>query len=102
MQEEANKDYSDIIFYNSPEGRVKVEVIYEDETFWLSQKRMAELFGVDVRTINEHLKNIFESSELEQKATIRKIRIVQKEGNREVAREVDFYSFDAIIAVGRV
>ena len=80
MTEEENKGYSDIIFYNSPEGNVKVEVIYEDETFWLIQKRMAELFGVDVRTINEHLKNIFISSELEEDSVIRKIRITASDG----------------------
>lgn len=91
---------ADILFYNSPAGNVKVEVIFNDETFWLNQKRLAELFGVDVRTINEHLQNIFNSGELEREATIRKIRIVQKEGNRDVAREVDFYNLDAAIAVG--
>jgi hypothetical protein len=89
-----------LIFYNSPEGAVKVEVIFNDETFWLSQKRMAELFEVDVRTINEHLQNIFNTNELQPGATIRKIRIVQKEGSRDVSREVDFYNLDAIIAVG--
>lgn len=91
---------ADILFYNSPPGNVKVEVIFNDETFWLNQKRLAELFGVDVRTINEHLQNIFNSGELEREATIRKIRIVQNEGNRDVAREVDFYNLDAAIAVG--
>ena len=68
--------------------------------FWLTQKRMAELFGVDVRTINEHLQNIYYSNELQKEATIRKIRIVQPEGKREVSRELDFYNLDAIIAVG--
>lgn len=81
---------ADIIFYSSPAGNVKVEVIFNDETFWLNQKRLAELFGVDVRTINEHLQNIFGSGELDREATIRKIRIVQKEGSRDVAREVDW------------
>jgi len=61
---------------------------------------MAELFGVDVRTVNEHLKNIFETGELSQNSTIRKFRIVQQEGSREVTRNVDFYILDAIIAVG--
>ena len=61
---------------------------------------MAELFGVDVRTINEHLQNIYNTGELEREATIRKIRIVQKEGNRHVARDVDFFILDAIIAIG--
>jgi hypothetical protein len=59
MDNSQQPQFSDIIFYNSPEGNVKVEVIFNDETFWLSQKRMAELFGVDVRTVNEHLQNIF-------------------------------------------
>ena len=59
---------------------------------------MAELFSVDVRTVNEHLKNIYKTTELLREATIRKIRIVQKEGNRDVARDVDFYNLDAIIA----
>jgi hypothetical protein len=74
--------------------------MYSVETFWLSQKKMADLFGVDVRTINEHLQNIFTSQELQRDATIRKFRIVQQEGSREVARDVEFYDLDAIIAVG--
>jgi hypothetical protein len=91
---------SEIIFYTSPDGVAKVEVLYEEETFWLTQRRIAELFGVDVRTINEHIGNIFESGELDREATIRKFRIVQIEGAREVGRELDHYSLDAIIAVG--
>jgi hypothetical protein len=77
-----------------------VDVFYEEETFWLTQKRMAELFGVDVRTINEHLGNIYDSGDLARISTIRKFRIVQKEGTRNVGREVDFYNLDAIISVG--
>lgn len=91
---------SNIIFYTTPNGQVNIQVQYEDGSFWLTQKRMGELFGVDVRTVNEHLKNIYQSGELQSEATIRKIRIVQKEGNREVSREIDFYNLDAIIAVG--
>lgn len=91
---------SDIILYTTPVGQVRVEVYFEDETFWLSQRRMSELFGVEVPTINYHLKEIFKNGELEEIRTIRKIRIVQTEGNREVNREVDFYNLDAIIAVG--
>ncbi len=68
----------EIILYTTPQGGVRLEVIYHDETFWLSQKRMAELFGVDVRTISEHLINIYGSNELQESSTIRKIRIVQK------------------------
>ncbi len=93
-------EFNDILLYSTPEGQVKIEVIYEGETFWLNQKRMAELFGVTLPTINEHLKHIYQSNELQESATIRKIRIVQLEGKREVSREVDFYNLDAIIAVG--
>lgn len=77
-----------------------MDVIYEGETFWLSQKKMAELFGVDVRTVSEHLQNIYKSGELAEEATVRKFRIVQIEGSREVTREIEFYNLDAIIAVG--
>lgn len=91
---------SEIILYTSPDGVAKVEVFFEDENFWLTQRRMAELFGVSVPTINEHLATIFESGELDREATIRKFRIVQVEGGREVERELDHYSIDAIIAVG--
>ena len=91
---------SDIIFYSSPEGDVKIEVIFNDETFWLTQKRMSELFGVESNTITYHLKEIYKSAELQEDATTRKIRVVQKEGNRDVTRDLDFYNLDAIIAVG--
>jgi len=90
----------EILLYSVPEGKATIEVFFEAETFWLSQRKMAELFNVDVRTVNEHLKNIFSTGELEQLSTIRKFRIVQKEGSREVSREIDFYNLDAIIAVG--
>ena len=90
----------DIVLYQSENGNTKIEVLYDNEDFWLTQKTMAELFSVKVNTINYHLKEIFLSGELEENATIRKIRIVQKEGNREVERNTDFYSLDAIIAVG--
>ena len=90
----------EIIFYSTPDGAVRVEVFFEGETFWLSQKKMAELFGIGVQTISHHLQEIYKSNELSEMATIRKYRIVQTEGAREVAREVDFYNLDAIIAVG--
>ena len=78
-----DKNSSDIILYTDPRGHVRVEVYYEDETFWLSQKRMAELFGVEVHTINYHLKEIFKSGELTEDPTIRKFRIVQTESGQE-------------------
>ena len=90
---------SNIILYTSNNGEVSVQVQYEDGTFWLTQKRMADLFGVNVKTINEHLKNLYQTSELQEDRTIRKIRIVQKEGKRDVERELTFYHLDAIIAV---
>jgi hypothetical protein len=89
-----------ILLYQTSETNVNVEVTYLDESFWLSQKAIAQLFEVDLRTVNEHLQNIFNSLELEKKSTNRKIRIVQTEGKREVSREIDFYNLDAIIAVG--
>ena len=99
-----NKDHTpqsnELIFYSSPNGDVKVEVFFQEETFWLSQKKMAELFGVESNTVTYHLKEIYQSGELEQVSTTRKIRVVQKEGNRDVSRDVDFYNLDAIIAVG--
>ncbi len=67
---------NNIILYTTSDGHVNIQVQFEDDTFWLTQKRMAELFGVDVRTVNEHLQNIFKSGELEKEATIRKIRMV--------------------------
>ena len=88
------------LFYSGPDGKQHIEVYYAGETVWLTQKRMAELFDVDVRTVNEHLQNIFESGELAESATIRKFRIVQEEGGREVEREVNFYNLDVIISVG--
>jgi len=90
----------EILLYTAPDGNANIEVFFENETFWLSQKKMAELFNVDVRTINEHLKNIYNTGELTAGATIRKFRIVQKEGSRDVSREIDFFNLDTIIAVG--
>ena len=77
-----------------------INVRYEDETLWLTQKMMAELFDVSIPTINEHLKNIYNTGELEKTATIRKFRIVQKEGAREVTREIEHYNLDAVISLG--
>lgn len=81
---------SEIILYTDPQGQVRVEVYFEAETFWLSQKKMAALFGKDVRTIHEHLKNIFATKELDRDSTIRNFRIVQTEGQREVSRAMDY------------
>ena len=95
-----NSVSSNILLYKTAQGDTKVEVIFNSETFWMSQKRMAELFGVDVRTVSYHLGQIYESGELTKEATIRKIWIVQNEGERDVERSPLFYNLDAIIAVG--
>jgi hypothetical protein len=91
---------SQFLLYTAPNGAVKVDVYFQKETAWLTQKALAELFGVQVPAINKHLKNIFESGELKREATISKMEIVRNEGGREVGREVEFYNLDAIIAVG--
>ena len=90
----------EILLYQTEDGDTRVEVRLQEETVWLSQKLMAELFQKDVRTINEHIKNIYEEGELLPEATIRKFRIVQQEGSREVARQVDHYNLDVIISAG--
>lgn len=86
--------------YTDSNGAVKLDVFIEDETIWLSQKLMAELFEVDVRTISEHIQNIYKTQELDEISTVRNFRIVQKEGTREVNREIAYYNLDMIIAVG--
>lgn len=88
------------ILYNLPDNSGSVQAIVQDETIFLTQKAMAELFGVEVNTINYHLKEIYSTGELIEDSTIRKIRTVQKEGNRQVERERAFYNLDAIISVG--
>ncbi len=96
----SNSLSSNILLYKTTQGDTRIEVIFNSETFWMSQKRMADLFGVDVRTINYHLGQIYDSGELTKEATIRKIGIVQSEGERDVERTPLFYNLDAIIAVG--
>jgi hypothetical protein len=91
---------AEFLIFTKQAGEGTIEVRVENETVWLTQKLMAVLFEVDVRTISEHVGNIYETGEQRREATVRKFRIVQKEGNREVARNVDFYNLDAIIAVG--
>ncbi|MCF6777750.1 virulence RhuM family protein [Thiotrichales bacterium 19X7-9] len=91
---------SQIKIYQTKEGHTQIDVKFEDETLWLSQKQMADLFDKDIRTINEHIHNIYKENELEQKATIRKFQIVQTEGNRQVKRNIEHYNLDMIISVG--
>lgn len=94
-----NKELQFLI-YSTPEENVLVDVVVKDENIWVTQKAMAELFGVKVPAISKHLKNIFEEGELQQKSTISKMEIVQSEGTRNIKRLVDFYNLDAIISVG--
>jgi hypothetical protein len=91
---------AEFLIFTTQAGEQSIEARYADETVWLTQKLMAELFAVDVRTISEHLKNIYETGEVQHQATIRKFRIVQTEGNREVERSINFFNLDAIISVG--
>lgn len=91
---------SNILLYETEDGKINVDVILKDETIWLSQKSMSELFDVNVPAINKHLNNIYEEKELDKNSTISKMEIVRKEGNRNVNRKLEFYNLDAIIAVG--
>lgn len=90
----------EIILYRAADDAVRIEVLYESETFWLDQRRMAELFGVEIPNIFYHLKEIYASGELRREATLKKILRVQREGNRDVRREIEIYSLDVIISVG--
>ena len=95
------ENLKDLIIYQSQNNKnISVEVLYNGEDFWLTQKSMAKLFNVAENNITYHLQNIFKTKELEEIRTTQKIRVVQKEGNRKVSRELIFYSLDAIIAVG--
>lgn len=88
---------SNIIFYNSPQGNVQIEVVYNAETFWLTQKKMAELFGVEVPAISKHLKNIFNSGELQESSVVSKMEITAEDGKKY---QTTFYNLDTVIAVG--
>lgn len=91
------RENADIIFYSNPEGNLRVELTFDGETFWTTQKRMAEIFNVDVRTISYHLQQIFDSGELNKYSVIQKIKIT---ANDEKLYDTKFYNLDAIIAVG--
>jgi hypothetical protein len=91
---------SNIVIYEDKNGQVELRADIEKDTIWATQVQIATLFDVDVRTINEHLMNIFKTAELDENSAIRKFRIVQNEGGRKVKRDTNFYNLDAIIAVG--
>jgi hypothetical protein len=100
MTEPNSPPTSEIVFYQGEDGRSRIQVRLDGGTVWLTQRLLAELYQVSVPTINEHLKNLFAEHEIDSAATIRKFRIVQREGKREIARLVDHYSLDVILAVG--
>ena len=91
---------TDILIYQLEDGKTKVDVRLENETVWMTQKAISELYQKNLRTINEHILNIYAEGELEETSTNRKNRIVQNEGNRMVKREVSFYNLEMIIAIG--
>lgn len=91
---------SEILIYQNPDGNIKIDVRLEEETVWLSQAQMGQLFGKDKRTVSEHIGNLFQEGELDKNSTVRKFRTVQTEGTREVERELDHYNLDVIISVG--
>jgi len=93
-------DTSEILLYQTEEGKSRIEVRLEQGTVWLNQKLIADLFQVGVNTINYHIKDIYRDRELLPESTIRKYRIVQTEGNRQISRQVVFYNLDMILAVG--
>src|ERR1035437_3943016 len=91
---------SEIILYQTPDGQIKIDVLLEDETVWLNQNQLEELFQTDRTSIVKHIKNIYESGELSETATCAKIAQVQQEGNRKVTRNIIYYNLDLIISVG--
>lgn len=95
-----NQKEKEIIIYQTKSGALELRGDQTNDTLWASQAQIAEVFSVDTRTINEHLKNIYKSKELDEEVTIRKFRIVRKEGSREVVRDVLHYNLDAVISVG--
>ncbi|WP_293736663.1 virulence RhuM family protein [uncultured Phascolarctobacterium sp.] len=88
------------LIYNTPEEQVSVDVIVKDETIWVTQRTMAELFGCSSDNISLHLKNIYASDELQENSTTEEFSVVRKEGSRNINRKVTFYNLDAIISVG--
>lgn len=96
----AENDLGKILIYQNEKGNTNIDVYFEGDTIWLTQKSLAELYQVNVKTINEHIQNIIEDGELSKESTIRKFRIVQAEGSRNVEREVLHYNFQMILAIG--
>jgi hypothetical protein len=96
----ATEGFNEILLYTTPNGKVKVEIYLQNETIWLTQQKIADLFGIERSVVTKHLKNIYKEGELMKEATCAKIAQVQIEGVREVTRSIEFYNLDAIISVG--
>ena len=99
-KDEIVKQQSDFLLYTSNEGKVNIEVFLQDETVWLTQKAIGNLFGKSKSTISEHIKKIYAEGELHMDSTVRNFRTVQTEGTRQVERDLEFYNLDAIISIG--
>ena len=93
-------NYGEILIYQSDDGLTNIEVKVQDETVWLTQQQMADLFHTSRTNVVEHIKHIYDESELDKESTCRNYRQVRKEGNREVTREIPFYNLDMIISLG--
>ncbi|MEK7161184.1 MAG: RhuM family protein, partial [Patescibacteria group bacterium] len=95
-----NNSFTEFLLYTTPNGKVRVEIFLRDENIWLTQAKIAELFGVERSVVTKHLQNIFQDGELGKNLTCAKFAQVQNEGQRQVSRDVEFYNLDAIISVG--
>ncbi len=94
-----NNSFTEFLLYTTPNGKVKVEIFLRNENIWLTQAKIADLFGVERSVVTKHLQNIYHEGELDKGSTCAKIAQVQTEGSRQVTREVEFYSLDAILSV---
>src|SRR3989338_8991035 len=92
--------YTEFLLYTTPNGKVKIEIFLHNENIWLTQKKIAELFGVGTPAVSKHLDNIYDEHELDKSSTISILETVQKEGDRDIKRKVEYYNLDAIISVG--
>ncbi len=93
-------NHAEIVIYQTPDSQVNLEVRFENETIWLTQAQIVDLFSSSKANVSEHIKHIYQSGEIEPNSTVRKIRTVQIEGNRKVSRNLDHYNLDMIISIG--
>ena len=100
MKKKILKNNKELVIYQTKSGAIELRGDFSHETLWATQAQIANVFGVDTRTVNEHIKNILKTNELEESATIRNFRIVQIEGNRQVERDIYHYNLDMVISIG--